>query len=62
MRWSSGHGPDADPPKVLAIGPRSDGQLLEVIILSLANDRQLEIRAMPSADILRPAPGRRPLT
>ena len=38
--------PDADPPKMLVIGPRSDGQLLEVIILSLANDRQLVIHAM----------------
>ena len=38
--------PDADPPKVLVIGPRSDGQLLEVIILSLADDRQLVIHAM----------------
>jgi hypothetical protein len=38
--------PDADPPKVLVIGPRSDGQLLEVIILSLADDRELVIRAM----------------
>ena len=26
--------PKADPPKVLLIGPRRDGQLLEVIILS----------------------------
>ena len=39
--------PDADPPKVLVIGPRSDGQLLEVIFLSLADDRQLVIHAMP---------------
>ena len=38
--------PDADPPKVLVIGPRSDGQLLEVIILILANERQLVIHAM----------------
>ncbi len=38
--------PDADPPKVLVIGPRSDGQLLEVIILSLADDRELVIHAM----------------
>ncbi len=37
---------DADPPKVLVIGPRNDGQLLEVIILSLADDRQLVIHAM----------------
>ena len=38
--------PDADPPKALVIGPRTDGQLLEVIILSLANGRQLVIHAM----------------
>ena len=38
--------PDTDPPKVLVIGPRSDGQLLEVIILSLADDRELVIHAM----------------
>jgi hypothetical protein len=42
--------PDADPPKLLVIGPRSDGQLLEVIILSLADDRELFIHAM----MLRP--------
>ncbi len=38
--------PDADPPKVLVIGPRRDGRLLEVIILSLADDRELVIHAM----------------
>ncbi len=38
--------PDADPPKGLVIGPRRDGQLLEVIILTLADDRQLVIHAM----------------
>ena len=38
--------PDADPPKVLVIGPGSDGQLLEVIILSLVGDRELVIHAM----------------
>ena len=38
--------PDADPPKVLVIGPRRDGQLLEVIILLLADDRELVIHAM----------------
>lgn len=38
--------PDADPPKVLVIGPRSDGQLLEVIILSLADDREPVMHAM----------------
>ena len=38
--------PDADPPKLLVIGPRGDGRLLEVIILTLANDRQLVIHAV----------------
>lgn len=38
--------PDADPPKVLVIGPRHDGQLLEVIILALVGDRELVIHAM----------------
>jgi hypothetical protein len=38
--------PDADPPKILVIGPRSDGQLLEVIILTLADNRQLVVHAM----------------
>ena len=47
MRWlSSTWTPDADPPKELVIGPRSDGQLLEVIILTLADDRRLVIHAM----------------
>lgn len=39
--------PDADPPKVLAIGPDRAGNLLEVIWLELANDAQLVIHAMP---------------
>jgi hypothetical protein len=38
---------EADPPKVLFIGPGQDAQLLEVIILSFADDRQLVIHAMP---------------
>ena len=38
--------PDADPPKVLVIGPGTDGQLLEVIFLSLANNRQLVSHGM----------------
>jgi hypothetical protein len=38
--------PDADPPKVLVIGPRNDGQLLEVIFLTFADDRDLIIHAM----------------
>ncbi len=40
-------GPDADPPKVLAIGPDRAGNLLEVIWLELADDAQLVIHAMP---------------
>ena len=43
--------PDADPPKILVIGPGHDAQLMEVIILELADDRDLVIHAMP----LRPA-------
>ncbi len=38
--------PDADPPKVLVIGPDSAGNLLEVIVLVLADDRMIAIRAM----------------
>lgn len=38
--------PDADPPKVLAIGPDRAGNLLEVILLELADDRLLAIHAM----------------
>ncbi len=43
--------PDADPPKVLAIGPDHAGNLLEIIWLELADDVSLVIHAMP----LRPA-------
>jgi len=39
--------PDADPPRVLAIGPDSAGNLLEVIWLELADDVELVIHAMP---------------
>ena len=39
--------PDADPPKVLAIGPDRAGNLLEVVVLALARDRLLVIHAMP---------------
>jgi hypothetical protein len=42
---------DADPPKVLAIGPDHAGNLLEIIWLELAGDANLVIHAMP----LRPA-------
>jgi hypothetical protein len=38
--------PDADPPKVLAIGPDRAGNLLEVIWLELADDADLVIHAM----------------
>jgi hypothetical protein len=43
--------PEADPPKVLAIGPDMGGNLLEIIWLELADDINLVIHAMP----LRPA-------
>jgi hypothetical protein len=39
--------PDADPPKVLAIGPDRAGNVLEVIWLELAEDANLVIHAMP---------------
>lgn len=39
--------PDADPPKALVVGPDRAGNLLEVIILELADDRLLAIHAMP---------------
>ncbi len=39
--------PDADPPKLLVIGPDRAGNLLEVVMLSLAGDRLLVIRSMP---------------
>ena len=38
--------PDADPPKVLLIGPDLSGNLIEVIVLELHGDRQLAIHAM----------------
>lgn len=37
---------EGDPPKVLAIGPDRAGNLLEVIVLELADDRLLAIHAM----------------
>ena len=43
--------PDADPPKVLAIGPDTAGNLLEVVWLELQDEVNLVIHAMP----LRPA-------
>jgi hypothetical protein len=39
--------PDDDPPKLLVIGPDTAGNLLEVIMLSLADNRLLAIHAMP---------------
>ena len=38
--------PGADPPKILVIGPDSAGNLLEVIVLVLADDRVIAIHAM----------------
>lgn len=39
--------PDADPPKLLAIGPDRAGNLLEVVLLTLADGKLLVIHAMP---------------
>lgn len=39
--------PDADPPKVLAIGPDHAGNLLEIVWLELADGFELVIHAMP---------------
>lgn len=39
--------PDADPPKVLAFGPDPAANMLEIIRLELADDRDLVIHAMP---------------
>jgi hypothetical protein len=39
--------PDADPPRVLAIGPDKAGNLLEIIWLELADDARLVIHATP---------------
>ncbi|MCI0545322.1 MAG: hypothetical protein L0Z49_12915 [Actinobacteria bacterium] len=39
--------PDADPPKVLAIGPDHAGNLLEIIWIELADRVNLVIHAMP---------------
>ena len=38
--------PEADPPKLLVIGPDRAGNLLEVIVLVLADDATLVIHAM----------------
>jgi hypothetical protein len=39
--------PDGDPPRQLAIGPDVAGNLLEVIVVVLANERLMAIHAMP---------------
>jgi hypothetical protein len=38
--------PDADPPKILVIGPDSAGNVLEIIVLVLGDDRLIAIHAM----------------
>lgn len=38
--------PDADPPKILVIGPDFAGNVLEVILLVLNDDRLIAIHAM----------------
>ncbi len=43
--------PEADPPKVLGIGPDPAGNLLEVVWLELDGEAELVIHAMP----LRPS-------
>lgn len=39
--------PDADPPRVLAIGPDDDGNLLEIIWLEFPDRTPIVIHAMP---------------
>ena len=39
--------PDADPAKLLLIGPDTAGNLLEVVMLILTGDQLLAIHAMP---------------
>lgn len=54
--------PDADPPKLLVIGPDRAGNLLEVIALELAAEQRLAIHAMalrPALHDLLPAPEER---
>ena len=38
--------PDADPPKVLAVGPDRSGNLLEIIWLEFADETDVVIHAM----------------
>ena len=45
LRWFD-LDPAADPPKVLAIGPDRAGNLMEIILLDLADERWLVIHAM----------------
>lgn len=52
--------PEADPPKVLAIGPDAAGNLLEIIWLELAGESQIVIHAMFLRPVfwgLLPSPG-----
>ena len=46
--------PDDDPPKVLVIGPDLAGNLLEVIMIELAEQRMLAIHAMPMRPMFLP--------
>lgn len=36
-----------DPPKLLVVGPDEAGNLLEIVVLELADERLLAIHAMP---------------
>ncbi len=38
--------PQADPPRVLVIGPNKVGNPIEIVMLELADDRRLVIHAM----------------
>jgi hypothetical protein len=38
--------PDADPPRVLAVGPDHAGNLLEIVWLELRGERRLVVHAM----------------
>jgi len=46
--------PDDDPPKFLVIGPDLAGNLLEVIMIKLAEQRMLAIHAMPLRPVYFP--------
>ena len=45
--------PEADPPKVLAIGPDRAGNLLEIIWLELAGESGIVIHAMALRTVFR---------